>query len=234
MQVATSHGPSMLGMSMVKLRLSAAGEVAGEVGWLASMPVSMTPTVTPRPVALRQAPSGVAPIMLHVPLEVGERLGGLALAGPLAAGRRGGRGAIRAASGAPSAKRWGMPGRLVPTEWLRAAPAMAASSRTSSRKPASEEVTSATPAPSVTSTTVPPAAVDGGGGRLLLRGLEGDDELAPARSRTRPCAGADRPSGASGAALAPGAAPAPSAEMSRTQPAPEHRPWCEQIALETP
>jgi hypothetical protein len=53
----------MAGMSVVKFRLSAALKLGARSGWVPSMPVSMMPTVTPSPVAVAWATSGVAPII---------------------------------------------------------------------------------------------------------------------------------------------------------------------------
>ena len=66
-QPATSHGPSIAGMSVVKFRDRPASKFGSRSGCVPSTPVSMIPTSTPAPVAVSWAPSGVAPIisMLH-------------------------------------------------------------------------------------------------------------------------------------------------------------------------
>ena len=52
-QSAYSHGPSITGMSTVKLRLSALEKFGAMSGWVPSMPVSMMPTSTPSPCSSR-------------------------------------------------------------------------------------------------------------------------------------------------------------------------------------
>ena len=46
---SSAQGPSISGMSVVKLRDRAASKFGAMSGWLPSMPVSMMPTFTPRP-----------------------------------------------------------------------------------------------------------------------------------------------------------------------------------------
>ncbi len=55
-QSAYSHGPSIDGMSTVKLRLSAFEKFGAMSGCVPSMPVSMIPTSTPAPRAASAGP----------------------------------------------------------------------------------------------------------------------------------------------------------------------------------
>ena len=61
---SSAQGPSMAGMSVVKLRLRSASTLGARSGCDASMPVSITPTSTSaRPRSVAKAPRSVAPII---------------------------------------------------------------------------------------------------------------------------------------------------------------------------
>jgi hypothetical protein len=157
----TSHGPSISGMSVVKLRDPAASKLGAMSGCEASTPVSMMPTRTSRPVASRWASSAVAPIMS---MSHWRSARGSASAAPWS-GRtvpvsapafRPAAAARSSAVGRSWTNRCGWPGSLVPTELLWTTAVTARSARTRSGNPAPVARARATSMPSFTSSTVPP------------------------------------------------------------------------------
>ncbi len=149
-QLATSHGPSTSGMSGAKLRDSAQLKFGARSGWLASTPVSSTPTVTRRsPGSILRASS--ARIMSR-PQSLSSS-GSIFLALPLAT----------LPLVAAAASRFSCSTRssfgLRPIAFSSAAPTRAPAAVARLAKSARSLLTWKRPTSSVRATTVPPAAV---------------------------------------------------------------------------
>ena len=231
MQVATSHRPSMAGMSMVKLRLSSCEKLRRQVR-VAGVDAGVDHTHRDAP-AGGVAPGAVAAWRRSWPCPTGDRRAARCPCSPcrLGGGRRSGRSA--GCRGALLREPVRHAGRLVPTEWFDAAPDTAGASRTSSRNPVCEELTSATPVPSVTSSTVPPASVMAAVASAWRAGSKATTNSSPAAcdavaARAVARSGADRDDSALGAA------PAASDETTRATLAPTTPAVVRAVRMQTP